>query len=181
MTRRLAELLLSLAARAAPPDRRPWIEALRAECQAIPQDEAALRWASGGLLAALGWALRREAAFVISFSIALCLHPWVAGYGFEAAQSLGLTFFAAAESSRIVFVALFAFGFAAWRPERAWLAGFGAPMLSWLWVLDGILLRSAGQPIPWGFYLGCIFSFGWPAALGAIAGALIGRRRLRTA
>jgi len=178
MTRRLADLLLALAHRVAPPARRPWIEALRAEADLIDRP---LGWAFGGFLAALGWSARREAPFMILFAVALYGQLWIAIWGVDLGLAVGLPFMLAAQLASNLSVFAQALAFAAWRPSHAIIAGLAAPMLGWLWVLDVYLTRSERLPVPWDFYLSCLVNFGWPAALGSVAGALIGARRLRAA
>ncbi|MDB5469995.1 MAG: hypothetical protein JWR84_1555 [Caulobacter sp.] len=173
---RLADILLRLAVRIAPPARRQWVEALRAESEVIEDGSAALRWAAGGFVAALGWSARRELPYLVALPAALYGQIWIAGYGMELAMALGAPFMEAAKGAQVLTVFLLSVIFAAWRPRRAVLVGLLTPILGWLWLLDVFLTRAERLPVPWTFYLECMVDFGWPAAVGATVGAIIGRR-----
>lgn len=177
MTRRLADLLLDLAARLAPARRRPWIEALRAEAATMDPGPAHLRWASGGFLIAFGWWARREAIFLVTLLVALYAQIWITGYGMEFAQALGANFFDAANGAQNLTAFLLAAAFAAWRPRRAVLVFLLTPWIHWSFMLEAFFNRAGRLPVPWTSFVGWAVDFGWAAAIGAVVGALLGRRR----
>lgn len=180
MNRGLADLLLNVAARIAPADRRPWIEALRGEAAALDNGPDRLRWATGGFLMASGWWARREAVFVVPLAVAMYAQVWITACGMMFAQSLGVGFFEAANGTQALTGVLLSAAFAAWRPRRAVLVFLATPWIGWEFLLSAFLDRAGRLPIPWTFYVECAIDFGWPAAIGAAVGALLGRRR-RTA
>jgi hypothetical protein len=66
-------LLYRIAALIAPSAHRDWIDAIRAEGEAIPSGPAQLRWALGGLTAALRANLRDGGGLLVLVAVALGL------------------------------------------------------------------------------------------------------------
>lgn len=105
MTSRLARTVANLAVKVAPPERRAWAEAARAELGHLPEDASATAFAVGGLQTALGMRLASP-AFVLSAarwglaaaaSVWATLHLWLAGRLDDAGAPLpyGLSYVAA--------------------------------------------------------------------------------------
>ena len=173
MTRRLATLLLRLTARIAPTERRPWIQALRAEADVIEGRAEALGWAVGGLFAALGWLARREGRFVLVLLAVAYGQLWIAGGVIEIAEAMGVEFLDAAFWVQIAVAVLLSTALAIWRPRRGLAIFLMMPVFSWLFLLYGLLDNAGRPPIPWSFALWTLIFHGGPAAVGAAVGWFI--------
>lgn len=65
----IADLLLFLADRIAPSDRRDWLSAMTAEYEVM--ESGGLRWAAGCLLVAIGWRLASDGLYLALISASL--------------------------------------------------------------------------------------------------------------
>ncbi|MDQ0465152.1 hypothetical protein QO010_002936 [Caulobacter ginsengisoli] len=172
MTDRLADTLLRLAARIAPSERRPWIEAVRAEADLIGDRSEALRWAAGGLLAAMGWAARKDLVFLAALAfMGYCGLLWVQDIYLQAAVAKGAPFLDAAVASQIWCYLPISALFAAWRPDRAVVVGALMPLFAWIVFVRSLLM---GIPSQWSFDLWCLYESTKYVFVGTALGAVVG-------
>lgn len=172
MTDRLADLLLRLAAHLAPPERRAWIRASGAEAEALEDPVTARRWAAGSLVAAMGWAVRKDLLFL---AVLVSVGHWLAhiyGNVMDWMQDAGLGFFDAAHWSRTGCAMSLAALFAAWRSDRALLAALLTPLMAWEIFVQDMMTNGREQ---WLFNLQGLYDWVWPAAVGAGLGYLVTR------
>jgi hypothetical protein len=173
MTDRLADTLLSLATRIAPPERRPWLEAVRAEADQIAEPIAARRWAVGGLLAALGWTLRRDVVFLALLLATGCYGVlWVQSIWIDMAKVHGAAFIDVAILSQRVCLFLPSLVFALWRPDRALLTFVVMGYFEWKTLLWEVSTDPQRYSPLWSYELS-----GWfgPVIVGTVLGALAGQ------
>ena len=174
MTRSLANAILRLATRVAPTERRPWIAAAAAELETMENGAAALRWATGSLFAALGWAVRREWLYLVLLLGLTKGHLWIQATLIETAQARGVEFVTAAVwSQRLVPLAV-AIALAAWRPHRAVVTAVILPVVIWTLPVRALV---DGYPMDWAFELSTVLTLIWPFLAGAALGAVLGGRR----
>lgn len=152
-----------------PPNMVEWLRGMSAEYQMLPNDGAALSWASGCVVTALGLRLRAEALYFIVVTAALVgWRFWLAPF-FWIAENL---------SSDVGIVvglgqASLAFLLVVYRPRRALISAFLASLASMGGVMLWWLLSHRGifAPLEIWLYIGRrVLTFGWAAYPGALAG-----------
>lgn len=174
-----ADAALHLARWISPPERAPWVDAMRAECVAL--DSHRLRWAFGSLAVAIGWRLNVEKLYLLLVAVTAWL-VWNANgdrlLTTLAPASVWREFLRAGWSPGAIFLFLASLGIGLYRPKFVVATTFIIILYSAIYRgYLTIVIGNARQD--WHTMFNYILVLG-PCLSGGLLGRALSPRRART-